>query len=252
MSEPTKTWLNESEVFLAWSTHYVMYNRLPYTIKATPTYSESADPITVIGPQYCAPYQVDLTIQKKLLKLGEGHFSVHDINGNSLLTVKGAIISLRDKRVLVDSEGNPLVNMRQKIITAHRRWDVYRGEDTAEPIFSVKKSSLIQFKTNLEVFLQSNTSEKTCDFRIKGSWQERSCVVTHGESKVIVAKMHKDHNIKSHVLGADTFSLTIYPNVDYAFIVALIVVLYEVNQDRKGAGGKLSLSDPLSVISGDD
>jgi hypothetical protein len=45
-------------------------------------------------------------------------------------------------------------------------------------------------------------------------------------------QMHKKHNLESIVLGKDTFSVTVYPNVDYAFIVALVVILEEINEDR--------------------
>jgi len=34
-------------------------------------------------------------------------------------------------------------------------------------------------------------------------------------------------------MDKDHFSVTVYPNVDYAFIVALIVVLDETNEDEK-------------------
>lgn len=34
-------------------------------------------------------------------------------------------------------------------------------------------------------------------------------------------------------MGKDNFSVTIYPNIDYAFIVALIVILDEINQESK-------------------
>ena len=46
-------------------------------------------------------------------------------------------------------------------------------------------------------------------------------------------QMHKKHNVQSVVLGKDTFAVTVYPNVDYAFIVALIVILDEINDDKK-------------------
>lgn len=45
--------------------------------------------------------------------------------------------------------------------------------------------------------------------------------------------MHKKHSVQSLVLGKDTFAVTVYPHVDYAFIVALVVILYEINEDRK-------------------
>ncbi|KAI3841385.1 hypothetical protein MKX03_000012 [Papaver bracteatum] len=154
------------------------------------------NPIIVIGPNFCAPYPVDLTITKKLLAMTEGNF------------VKGTLLSIRDRRVIVDSAGVPLVSLQQKILTCHRRWQVYRGDssESSDLLFSVKKSSLVQIKTTLHVFLASNTSED----------------------------MHKEHTVKSIVLDKDTYSITIYPNVDYAFIVALCAVLNEVNNDRNG------------------
>lgn len=47
-------------------------------------------------------------------------------------------------------------------------------------------------------------------------------------------QMHKKHSAQSILLGKDTFCVTIYPNVDHAFIVALVVILEEINEDRSG------------------
>ena len=46
-------------------------------------------------------------------------------------------------------------------------------------------------------------------------------------------QMHKKHTVQSLVLGKDNFVVTIYPNVDYAFIVSLIVILDEINRESK-------------------
>ncbi|KAL3531619.1 hypothetical protein ACH5RR_005140 [Cinchona calisaya] len=191
-------------------------------------------PLAVVGPQFCAPYPVDLIIVRKLMTLSEGNFGVTDVNGNLMFKVKGKLLNLRDRRILLDAAGNPLVSFQQKILTAHRRWKVFRGDSSSDKdlLFSVKKSSLLQFKTKLDVFLASNTKEDVCDFKIEGSWLERSCTIYAGDSSTIVAQMHKKHNVQSVVLGKDTFAVTVYPNVDYAFIVALVVILEEINEDR--------------------
>lgn len=42
-------------------------------------------------------------------------------------------------------------------------------------------------------------------------------------------QMHKKESASSYFLGKDTFMITIYPNVDYAFVVALIVILDAIN-----------------------
>ncbi|KAG9454714.1 hypothetical protein H6P81_007618 [Aristolochia fimbriata] len=197
----------------------------------------STQAIAVVSPQFCAPYPVDLTITEKTFSITDGDYAVTDINGNIVFKVKGKLLSLRDKRVLLDAAGNPIVTLQQKVLSAHRRWRAYRGDstDSKHLLFSVKKASLIQmFKTQLDVFLASNTSEHACDFHIKGSFFERSCTIYHGNSNVIVAQMSKRYTAKNIVLGKDAFGVTVYPNVDYAFIIALIVMLDEINKDRDG------------------
>ncbi|KAI3849641.1 hypothetical protein MKW92_014118 [Papaver armeniacum] len=190
--------------------------------------------IVVIAPHFCAPYPVDLTISKKLISIGEGNFGVFISMAILSLRLK-VILSIRDRRVLVDAAGAPLVSLQQKIVTCHRRWQVYRGDssDSKDLLFSVKKSSLLQLKTSLHVFLASNTAEEACDFKIKGSFFERSCAIYAGDSNNIIAQMRKKHTVQSIVLDKDTYQITVYPNVDYAFVVALCVVLNEINMDRK-------------------
>jgi hypothetical protein len=43
-------------------------------------------------------------------------------------------------------------------------------------------------------------------------------------------QMHKKQSLKSVFLGKDHFMVTVNPNIDYAFIVALIVILYDINR----------------------
>ncbi|KAG4925333.1 hypothetical protein JHK87_050873 [Glycine soja] len=260
------------------------YPAQPYPSTSVPM---PAVPTAVIGPQFCAPYPLDLAVVKKVMTLSDGNFVVTDVNGNVVFKVKGSLMTLRDRRILVDAAGNPLVTLRRKgtllgllirslsdtaaagsphlsktspglrpelyeaetrptygsesephpimIMTAHDRWQAFRGESTEakDLIFTLKRSSLIQFKTKLDVFLANNTKEDVCDFKVKGSWLERSCVVYAGESNNIVAQMHKKHTVQSILIGKDQFMVTVYPNIDYAFVVALIVILDEINEDEK-------------------
>ncbi|KAK3017495.1 hypothetical protein RJ639_005999 [Escallonia herrerae] len=203
-------------------------------LMAEPSYVPTGNPVAVISPQFCAPYPVDLTIVRKVMTLSDGNFAVTDVNGNIMFKVKGKLLSIRDRRVLLDASDRPVVSLQQKILTAHRRWQVFRGDssDSQDLLFSVKKSSILQFKTELDIFLATNTKEDACDFKVKGSWLERSCVIYLGDSSTIVAQMHKKHTAQSIVLGKDTFTVTVYPHVDYAFIVALVVILDEINEDR--------------------
>ncbi|KAJ6739659.1 hypothetical protein OIU74_004421 [Salix koriyanagi] len=85
----------------------------------------------------------------------------------------------------------------------------------------------------LDVFLANNKGEVP-DFKIKGGYAESSCSILLGDSNTMLAQMHRKHSLKSSILGTDNFGVTVYPNVDYAFITALVVILDEINADRSG------------------
>ncbi|XP_058110536.1 protein LURP-one-related 15-like isoform X2 [Magnolia sinica] len=146
--------------------------------------------VVVVGHQFLSPYPVDLTVTEKTMSLTDGDYAVTDANGNVFFKVKGKLISLRDKRLLQDASGNTLLTMREKMMSMHRRWQAFRGEssDAKDLLFSVKKSSLLQFKTALDVFLASNTKEEVPDFKIQGSYFERSCTIYNGDASIVIAQ----------------------------------------------------------------
>lgn len=78
-----------------------------------------------------------------------------------------------------------------QVFSMHKRWEVFRGDSSnaSDLLFTVKKSSIIQLKTELDVFLASNTAEHACDFKIKGSYFERSCAFYLGNSNTVIAQV---------------------------------------------------------------
>ncbi|XP_030538580.1 protein LURP-one-related 10-like [Rhodamnia argentea] len=202
------------------------------------TYAPLVNPVAVVSQRFCTPYVVDLVVARKLVAVAEGGFSVTDVNGNAVFRVKGSSSSIHEHLVLNDAASNAVVSLQQKILTAHRRWQAYRGDSSGSDdlIFTAKKSSILQMHgTEIDVFLAANTKEGTCDFKVKGSWLERSCTIYAGNNTTVIAQMHKDHKAQSVVPGKDTFGITVYPNVDYALIVALVAILEETNEDTFAA-----------------
>ncbi|XP_035545437.1 protein LURP-one-related 15-like isoform X2 [Juglans regia] len=128
-----------------------------------PTVAQFANPLPVICTQYCTPHTVDLAVVKKVMTISDGNFVVTDTKGTVIFYVKEKLLmSLHDHRVLFHADGNPIVTLREKIMSAHDRWNVYRGK-SKEPndlIFTVKRSSMIQMRAKLHVFLANNTNEE--------------------------------------------------------------------------------------------
>ncbi|XP_062167450.1 protein LURP-one-related 15-like [Alnus glutinosa] len=192
----------------------------------TPSGTRFASPVPIIGPQYCARYPVDLAFVQEFVHVSNfGKYVVTDVNGTVKFKFRGQIVHVTQRQVLLDVAGNPVVTPRQE---CNDRWQAFRGEsrEKSDLIFSVKQTSIIQGRTKLHVFLANNTKEDVCDFKVEGSWSERSCVVYAGESSSIIAQMHKKETVESEKTAiTDNFSVTISPNVDHAFIVALVMIL---------------------------
>lgn len=64
----------------------------------------------------------------------------------------------------------------------------------------------------------------------------------------IMMQMHKDCGVKNSILGKDVFAVTVYPQVDFAFIVAVVVVLHEINQDREGEDWSSYIYSDIHVV----
>ncbi|MCL7035972.1 hypothetical protein MKW94_014994 [Papaver nudicaule] len=196
--------------------------------------------VVVISPQYCVPYQVDLYTAKRVKKITKDRYlGAFDINGNNIFKIKTASGFFTSRLVLADAAGLPVISLKPVAFSSHNRWNVYRGDssDSKDALFSVKLSKYFQWKTNLDVFLASNTAEDVCDFKIKQRDSKKSCFIYRGNSDNIIAEMHKNKAVRDKVRGKDTFSLTVYPNVDYAFVVAMIGVLDEINTPSSSGGG---------------
>lgn len=64
-----------------------MYSMAAVPSTTSPT--SMADPLPVVGPQFCKPYVVVLTITKKAFSFSGGDFAVSDVDNGILMKVGG-------------------------------------------------------------------------------------------------------------------------------------------------------------------
>ncbi|KAB1227970.1 Protein LURP-one-related 15 [Morella rubra] len=201
-----------------------------------------AYPASVINPCFCAPHPVDLEIFRT-----DDEYIVADVNRNNIVfRVQGDLFKLHDGVRLHDAAGDPVVTLRKKIMTAHSLWQVFRGKsiDSKDLLFSARKSSMLQVKTKLHVFLASNTAEDVCDFEVKESWSHDSCAIYAGNSSTIVAEMHKKSS------KSVKFMVKVHPNMDYAFVVAIILILDVMNTSSDGSFEAISAASKILGVIG--
>ncbi|XP_078438461.1 protein LURP-one-related 10-like [Wolffia australiana] len=213
-----------------------------------PIYHSSAAPISVVNPEFCSPNWVEIFLKNKVFSLTGHDFTVKDAKKKVLFQVKKACFSLRDRVVLQDASRRPLITLRRKLFTARSTWKVFRGEgtDDADLLFIAKRSRVMQLKTTLHVFLATNTKALVPDFKVKGSYSERSCTVYLGDSSVVVAERKKQEKVKNKAPGKESLKVTICPNVDQALIVALIIIHDEINKEGESGEAAASIATNLS------
>nr|XP_043609083.1 protein LURP-one-related 15-like [Erigeron canadensis] len=87
---------------------------------------------------------------------------------------------------------------------------------------------MFQFKSKLcvNVYLGNKKSSCNTDFQIKGKWSKKCCSIHMGDSKTPISQT----NIKDE--KSNLMVVTINPNVDYAFVVALIAIVDAMNSSE--------------------
>ncbi|KAL2548911.1 Protein LURP-one-related 15 [Forsythia ovata] len=207
-----------------------------------PYYSNLAQSGPVISPHFCVSHLVHLLIDKKAFTLKSTRYLVTSADGNLMFKVEK--FPFHGTLVVLDASGNPVITLRPKKLTNHSRWQVFRGESTDEKdlIFSVKRSSMFQIHSKLDVFLASNTSEEYCDFKVKGTHSDSSCDIFAGNSSTPIAQMDNKMTAGSIFLGKDKFMVIVSPNVDYAMVVSLIIILEEMATSRQQNSSSIDVS----------
>ncbi|KAF9597732.1 hypothetical protein IFM89_021219 [Coptis chinensis] len=187
------------------------------------TNATNQNQVVVVDAKFCASSPTDLVVKKMAL----GDYEIKNVSGNVVFKVKAEFPYYQGRRVLSDASGVPILSMARKLPSAHNRWQVYRGnsKDPREVIFTAKQPSVVQLSTEIEVFLVDNKEENISDYNAKGSLIGRSCTIYKAETNTIIAQNQQKLNISGVVLGRNTFMVTVYPQVDQAFIAALIVLL---------------------------
>ncbi|WVZ09016.1 hypothetical protein V8G54_022362 [Vigna mungo] len=170
-----------------------------------------ANKVSVINPSYCVPHPVSIQINTEK---GVAYSEKDD----RLFYINETYFSLHNRRVLYDDSKNPIVTFYYK---SSEECKVFKGEssDSSNLLFWVKKmkksSTIPSGITKLNVFLANNRDEEKSNFRVIIYGSKRSCSVYAGESPTIVAQVENNGG----------FKVSVNPNVDYAFIVALLMIV---------------------------
>ncbi|XP_027368524.1 protein LURP-one-related 14 [Abrus precatorius] len=183
--------------------------------------------INVVEDSFCVPNPTQITVEKTYhgFFLNQ-RYKVLDANGTLLLRVDGSSLNMHKKRVMRDAAGSPILTMREELLTLRHRWMVHRGRSSEEKdlIFGVQRSHPLDMIPRLDVFMATNNIIQNINtFQLIGSYIDQSCKVYKGYT--LIAELIDVYPRSNFSKWKESFKIKINAGVDYAFIVALLVIL---------------------------
>ncbi|XP_073009477.1 protein LURP-one-related 8-like [Typha latifolia] len=166
-----------------------------------------------------------LTVWRKSLLFNCNGFTVFDAKGNLVFRVDNYGED-RGEVVLMDAKGIPICTIRRKKLSLVDHSTIYNGEESVNPIFSVKKHVTLGRSKTLAHVTPSSGGACGCGaaYTIEGSYSRRSCAVYDGQRRQ-VAELSRKESDGGVALGADVFRLVVQPDLDTCLAMAIVVVL---------------------------
>ncbi|KAI3781512.1 hypothetical protein L2E82_11529 [Cichorium intybus] len=200
-----------------------------HSSKGTPdrVFKEPEYPVVIVDQKYCSNYPMQLTFEKN--RAVEDKFKILDEDGNVLFKAskkKGG------KRIMVDETDQPVISFTTKHITMHRRRQAYKGDPHEhQRLFTVKKTR--GFKSlRYDVFMTSNMTESTFNYRVYDNFKDGTSMIMAQDKATILAQLHTEVTHKKEVKHEEKYSVSLSPNVDKAFVSALLIIREEVRKSR--------------------
>jgi len=191
-------------------------------------------PICAVEPRFCLPRPVQLRIREKMWTFSGDDFSISDpSDGTVYFKCAGRAFSIRDKKTLLDNMGQPVLNMKEALMSFTDKFTVYAGSSSDRMI--------CKFHTEF-TFLKAKISAQFGDVLngqaryvvLKGDWASKTAVFYLGEPKqggVPIGKVYRPLTGRAF-FGADEYIIEIAPGVDISLLVIMCIALDEHKRDK--------------------
>ncbi|KAL2620241.1 hypothetical protein R1flu_000446 [Riccia fluitans] len=202
--------------------------------------TKMADIPTVVSPQYVSGEHTKLTVAKKILGFNDGNFVITDNSGNTLFKLDHKKVMLRELTVLRDAGDSPVVSIHKKSLSLHDTYEVFRGE-SRDGLFVVKDKNLRDGNEETYEVILDNASEP--DFEVKGDFVRRNYHIIFRGSEIVAEVAKKHFSLSGLMSGGNKYGVSLNPNVDQAFVAAVVVIMEAIHNKGKEDRGDKSSSD---------
>lgn len=184
----------------------------------------SNNPLAPIAPHLMTSEPTKFILKEKVASLSGDSAKVMDESGSVIFTIDAKLMSISERRRLLNSDGKEIAQLRRKRSPGLHSM-VYFGTQENEKLCAVKsKGTLDITKSDADIYLG-----KEIIGEISGNWKaKRYTVKIQGNE---VASFERYTTTQSIFLGTDTYQLDLKAGVDAVFMVLIAISLDEIYHD---------------------
>ncbi|KAI9801091.1 MAG: hypothetical protein M1833_002959 [Piccolia ochrophora] len=187
------------------------------------------NPIGVF-PQFIAQHPVTIVLKERTLSISGDDFHIKDAGtGQSVLIVRGRVMSMSGRKEVSDPQGNPLFTIRKELMSFLGNY--YLEDPSGKRFLDVKGK--LGFKPKSEISFINTKDHHPVNLVMKGNLFASKADITLADSGVVVARLHRDRwNARDLVGGQQTYYVTVAPGFDFATAAAICICLDEKHHDK--------------------
>ncbi|MGH4137693.1 LURP-one-related/scramblase family protein [Clostridium sp.] len=157
-------------------------------------------------------------MREKIFSMGD-KFTIKDASGDDVFSVEGKIFSMGNKLKIYDMGGNEIVYIEQKLFKLLPEYGIYLNGTYAAKV--KKEFTFISNRFDID----SNMG----NYEIEGDFLAHDFSIMKNDSTI--AEINK-----KWVAWGDTYEIEINEQENYAFILALVIVIDQVLHNNKNNG----------------
>jgi uncharacterized protein YxjI len=191
--------------------------------------------ICPVDSRFCIPQEITLHLREKIFSFSGDDFKIKDPNtGQVWFQIQGKAFSLREKKTMLDAYGTPVLNIKETFAFMESNYKVYLGDNSEHELFKVI-AHITFSKAKAHTTIVNRTDNQQLIVTLKGDIFSKAACIYLGEAKqggIPIAKIYRPFTGRGHFFDAQDYYLTVAPNVDISFAVALCICLDEMKKDN--------------------
>lgn len=210
------------------STSNPMHTPNPTSFNTSTATSVSTSSFAPIAPHHTTTHPTELFLKEKAMSFTGDDAKIKDAAGNTLFKIQAELLTLSQRRYLVDSGGNRIGQLRHKKLDIAPT--VYIGTPDNEKKVALRTSGMFNpMNCNAKIEVDGVTVGQ-----IKGNWRAKKfTIVING---LEIATIGRKRTLSSTFMNADSYNISVRPQgqaVDLAFVSLLAIGLDELYHDKE-------------------